>query len=344
MNRKSMVWLLALVSLLSTVAFAAPKKKGAVTIKLGTLAPKDSSFHKILQQMGQKWSNAPDGGVTLKIYPGGVRGGEAAMVREMRNGVLDAALLTVAGLSEIDESVEALQSMPMMFRSLDEVDYIGEKLRPRLEKKLRDKGFVVLTWGDAGWVRFFSKEPVIHPADLRKLKLFTWSGDAQAVDIYKAAGYRPVPLETSDILLGLRNGMIQAVPMPPYVALTTQVYDPAPHMLELNWAPLVGGLVVRAESWDKLTPAAQTALFRAAAEAGQQVKTRNRAESDQAVVEMVKRGLKVHKVTPEVEGEWRKVAEGVYDQIRGKIVPADLFDEVKRLLGEYRVPKKAAAK
>jgi TRAP-type C4-dicarboxylate transport system substrate-binding protein len=39
------------------------------------------------------------------------------------------------------------------------VDYVREKMRPAMEKKFLDKGFVVLAWGDAGWVRFFSKEP-----------------------------------------------------------------------------------------------------------------------------------------------------------------------------------------
>ena len=51
---------------------------------------------------------------------------------------------------------------------------------------------------------------------------------------------------------------------------------------------------------------------------------------------MVKRGLVVQKVTPEVEAEWRAVVEKVQDQIRGKIVPADMFDEAQRLLKEYR--------
>ena len=343
MNRRFLMSCL-IAALMPVLAIAAPKEKAAATLKLGTVAPRDSSFHKILQTMGEKWKAAPDGGVALKIFPGGVRGGEAVMVREMRNRVLDAALLTVAGLSEIDESVEALQSMPMMFRSLEEVDYIGEKLRPRLEKKLREKGFVVLFWADTGWVRFFSKEPVIRPADLKKLKLFTWAGDTRQVDIYKAAGYHPVPLETSDILTGLRTGMITAVPLPPYVALTAQVHDPAPNMLELNWAPLVGGLVVTERAWNKLTPAQQIALAKAAAEAGLQMKARNRQESDLAVTAMTKRGLKVQRVSPEVEAEWRKAAEAAYPQIRGKIVPADLFDEVQRHLREFRAAPKKAAK
>lgn len=52
-----------------------------------------------------------------------------------------------------------------------------------------------------------------------------------------------------------------------------------------------------------------------------------------------KNGLKVQAATPDVETEWRKLAEGLYPQIRGKIVPADIFDEVVRLLQEYRKGK-----
>jgi len=36
------------------------------------------------------------------------------------------------------------------------------------------------------------------------------------------------------------------------------------------------------------------------------------------------------------EEEWRAVIEKVQDQIRGKIVPADVFDEAQRFVKEYR--------
>jgi TRAP-type transport system periplasmic protein len=41
-------------------------------------------------------------------------------------------------------------------------------------------------------------------------------------------------------------------------------------------------------------------------------------------------------MTPALEAQWRTLFEGVYPQIRGKLVPADVFDEVQRLLKEYR--------
>jgi TRAP-type transport system periplasmic protein len=77
-------------------------------------------------------------------------------------------------------------------------------------------------------------------------------------------------------------------------------------------------------------------MAKAAVEAGEQIKAKSREESNQAVETMKKRGLRVHAVTPEIEAAWRKAAEEVYPKIRGTIVPADMFDEVRRLLQEFR--------
>ncbi len=318
--------------------------EGAVRVKLATLAPRGTSLHKVLQEMGEKWRHAPEGGVEIIIYPDGVMGGEAEMVRRMRVGQLQAAMLSVEGLSEIDKSVTAIQNMPFTFRSLDEVAYVREKLRPVLEKRLLDKGFVALFWGDIGWVRFFSKEAAVHPADFKKMKLFTWAGDNEQVELMKSLGFQPVPLETNDILPGLQTGLINAVPTAPLYALAGQFYGPCSHMLEVNYAPLGGATVITKKAWDLIPPATRESLLKAAAEAGEQVTTKSRAESDAAVEAMKKRGLKVHTVSPQVEAEWRQLAAQAYPKIRGQLIPAEVFDEVERRLGEYRTAGGGARK
>jgi TRAP-type C4-dicarboxylate transport system substrate-binding protein len=294
--------------------------------------------------MGQQWRQAPGGGVTLIIYAGSSMGGEADIVRRMRQGQLQAAMLSVVGLSDIDKSVTALSFMPMMFRSMEEVDYIREQLRPDLDKRLLEKGFVALFWGDTGWVRLFSKEPVVRPADLKKLRLFVWAGDNYQIDLMKAVGFQPIPLEISDILPGLQTGLISAVPMPPFHALATQVYGPAPYMLELNWVPLMGATVITSKAWESLPAASREALKKAAEEAGVQMRARGRQEAVESVQTMTKRGLKIHTVSPEVEAEWRRLAEDVYPKIRGSIVPADMFDKVRGLLADYRAGRGKPAK
>src|SRR5215472_19274605 len=94
-------------------------------LKLGTIAPGGSTYHKSLQAMGEQWRQASGGKVQLTIFPNGTQGGEADMVGLMQTGNLDAGLLTAVGLSEIEPAVIGLQSMPMAFQNLDEVDYVG---------------------------------------------------------------------------------------------------------------------------------------------------------------------------------------------------------------------------
>jgi TRAP-type C4-dicarboxylate transport system substrate-binding protein len=308
----------------------------AMRVRLGTLAPKGSSYVKHLQALGEKWRQAPAGGVLLTIYPDGTMGSESDMVRRMRLGQLQAGMLTAVGLAQIEPAVAGLQNLPMMFRSLEEVDHIGETLQPRLEKRLEGKGFVVLFWGDSGWVRFFSKQPIIRPEDLRKAKLFVWTRSATDVDTYRSLGVNPVPLETVDILPSLQTGLTDAVPLPPSIALASQVDRAAPHMLDLPYAPLVGAAVMVKKTWDAIPLEARDTLLKVAAEAGKLIKADGRRESVESVEAMRKRGLQVHPVPPDAEAEWRRTMEAAYPTIRGPIVPADIFDEVVKELQAYR--------
>ncbi len=325
--------------LLLALAMAAPAvhaAAGTIRLKLGTLAPAGTSYHKALQAMGEKWRKASDGAVQLVIFPGGTQGSEADMVGLMQTGNLDAGLLTTGGLAEIDTGALATQVMPLFFRNLDELDYVTEKLRPQLDARLLAKGYVVLFWCDSGWVRFFSKSPILHPDDLRKLKLYSGSDSAAAYDLWKANGFQPVSLDATGIPQGLLSGTISAVPTVPIFALAAQLDSQAKYMLDLKWGPLVGAAVVQKKAWDRVPAGVRDTFLKIAAETGQQVTAAGRAENDAAVAALVKRGLVVQKVTPEVEAEWRAMVDKMQDRIRGKIVPADLFDEAQRFIKEYR--------
>jgi TRAP-type C4-dicarboxylate transport system substrate-binding protein len=321
-------------ALASVSALAAPK------MKLGTLVPDGTSPHKSLMRMAETWRKESGGTADLTIFANGKQGGEAEMVSLMQLNSLQLALLSAVGLAEIELGVTGLQNIPMGFRSLEEVDYVGEKLRPMLEERLAKKGFVVLFWSDAGWVRFFANKPVTRPDDLKKLKLFTWSGSPATVEVYKSAGFNAVPLETADIVPSLQTGLIDAAPAPPFFAMAAQIDTRAPNMVEVNWAPMVGALVIRKETWEKIPADIRLKLLSAATKAGKEIKAASRLESNESVAAMEKRGLKVTKITPEIEAEWRTAAEAVYPKIRGKLVPEDIFDQTMKLLQEYRSQKK----
>src|SRR2546425_4994690 len=264
-------WVALVLGLLFSVndAFAA----APIKVRLGTLAPKGSSYTKHLQVMGEAWRQAPGGGALLTIYPDGTMGSEADMVRRMRLGQLQAAMVTASGLSEIEPGVAGLQAMPKVFRTLEEVDFIEEKMEPMLEKRLQAKGFIVLFWSDNGFVRFFSKQPVVAPDDLRKTKLFVAASRPDELEIYRSVGCNPVPLEVADILPSLQTGLIDCVCLPPAIALAIQLDSIAPHMLDMNWVPLVGAAIITKKTWDTIPPETQAVVRKTALEDGKLIKS-----------------------------------------------------------------------
>lgn len=313
---------------------------GAQQLRIGTLAPKNSIYHQQLMELGEAWRTAQGGDAKYRVYPDGSQGGETDMARRMRIGQLQGALLSVVGLREIEPSISALQTMPLLFRSWEEVDYVREKLRVGMEQKFLEKGFVVLAWGDAGWVRFFSKEAALRPDDYKKMKFFAWGAESEQQEIMKNLGYTPVPLETSDILPSIQTGMINAVPSTPYFALASQIYMTAPNMLEINWAPIVGALVVTEKAWKEMSPAAQQALRQAGEKAGLVMRTQARREVDESVAAMVRRGLKINRPDEAQMKEWQALVDALYPRIRGRMVPEETFDAVMMHLKAYRSGKR----
>ncbi len=311
----------------------------AVQLRIGSLVPKNSLYHQSLLELGESWRAAQGGSARFVVFTDGSQGGEAEIARRMRIGQLQGALMSVVGLREIEPSVAALQTLPLLFRDWEEVDHVREKMRPAMEQRFLAKGFVIVGWGDAGWVRFFSKEPAFRPDDFKRMKFFAWGSEPEQQAIMKSLGYTPVPLETADILPALQTGMINVVPSTPYFALAGQVFNTAPNMLEINWAPIVGALVVTQRAWEAMSPAGQQALRSAGERAGVQMRAQARKEVDEAVAAMRQRGLVVNRPNAEQMREWNALAESLYPRIRGAMVPAETFDEVFMHLKAFRTAR-----
>ena len=322
----------------AATAFAAAAEP--VTIKLATLVPDGSVWDKILKGMGAEWSQGTQGRVQLRIYPGGVAGDEPDIVRKMRIGQIQAAALTSAGLSAIDPSFKIF-SLPMFYDSYDELHAVLAKLEPTLKQRLEAKGFVLLNWGHGGWVYFFTKQPVQSVDELKKTKMFVWAGDESMVALWKTNGYHPVPLAATDILTGLQTGMIDAYPTTPLLALTLQWYRATPNMVGIGLAPLVGGLVVTKQAWDKIAPADRSALLTACHEAEAKLMTDVPQQDTTAIDEMRKRGLNVTSISPAVAQGWRTAAQTFAVSMRNSASVPEVLDQAERERDAYR--KRAGA-
>ena len=229
-------------------------------------------------------------------------------------------------------------------RRSTELYYVLEKMRPRLESSLEAKGFVVLNWADGGWVHFFAQKPVATPDDLKTAKMFVWAGDATSLDLWKSAGFNPVPLPATEIATALQTGLVNALGCPPQVAVISQYYNYAKNMTDLPWQLLLGATVINKSVWDRIPADVRPALLQAARESGARLQEEIRKSGDRDVEAMRKRGLNVVPVGAATREQWRRMAEGLYPRIRGTIVPAEAFDEALRFRDEYRKSHPAGAR
>lgn len=306
-----------------------------VLVKLGTLAPEGSSWHDLLLEMKQEWKRLSNGEVDLRLYAGGVLGDEGEMVRKMQRRGLDAVALSGAGLGRVHPSFDCL-NIPLAFASHEELDAVRDAVSPRLERDVEAAGFKVLNWSDAGWVYFFTKTPVRTPDDLRRLKLWTSSGDPASEALYKDLGLKVVPLPATDMLTSLQTGLIEAVDVPPLFALLDRSYQQAPHMLDLRFAALPAATVISASAWNRIPEALRPKLLAAARAAGLKYQQEIRRSGEEAIAAMKERGLDVVTLDAAGVAAWEREACDAYPKLRARLASPELFDEVLRLRDEYR--------
>lgn len=339
MLKRSLSLSLAAVSFVASVVLlsAAP-----VTIKLATLAPANTTWHKALLDMGDTWTKTTEGRVKMTVYAGGSQGDESSTLKMMRPGVdtLQAGLYTAGGLAQIDEGFNVFV-MPFFYESDEEELAVQNKLSPLLEQRLQAKGYRLLNWGTGGWVQMFSKKPLKTLEDVKGAKLFTSKGDDRMVQFYASNGFHPVALLPSDIpaQLKLSTGLIDTAPYPPYIALTLQVFRDAKYMLDVHAAPFVGATIISNDSWKKISADDQAKVMTAAKAMETRIRAEGPKQDADSLTAMQARGLEVIKPDAKTSADFRAAASKLNTAMRGNMVPADIYDLAVATRDAYRKSK-----
>ena len=306
----------------------------ALTIKLGSLAPAGSPWELGLKRMAAEWERISGGTVTMKIYSGGVAGDEVDMVRKIRIGTLNAALITVSGLQGIFNGVKTL-SYPLLLHSDEELAYVLDRMKPFFDAQLEKRGFKSVMWSPGGWVYLFSRAPVVTPDDLRRQKLWVWSGNPDEIQAYQNAGFQTVTLASTELMTSLQGGMLDALVTSPLVAASGQFFGIAGNMSALKLGPLWGAAVVSTKTWAEVPVDMQPKLVEAAQKIFDSLLPDLVKADGEAVAVMQKYGLKIHAVTPQAQAEWTGVLQKTFAGLVGKLYDRDSFLMAKRYLDEY---------
>jgi TRAP-type C4-dicarboxylate transport system substrate-binding protein len=130
--------------------------------------------------------------------------------------------------------------------------------------------------------------------------------------------------------------MIDAVPSPPYGAVALQFFSATPYMLDVSVAPLIGATVVSKAAWNRLSAEDKTAVTTAAGAMQKRVMADVARVDADAVAAMKKAKLTVTTLDAKAKSEFQQAAAQMVPSLRGRIVPADIYDMAVKARDAFR--------
>jgi len=331
------------VAVVFACAWARPAAGDSQQFRMATLAPTGSPWMEVLERAAAEIAEQTDKRVTVKYYPGGQQGDERDYVRKIKLGQLDGAALTSAGLSQIDPSIRVLE-LPMLFETLDELDYVATKVWPYFQKKFEKHGFRLAERGEIGWIHFFSKNKVTSMAELRKQKLWTLNDDPLASSISSKLKLNGVPLSVPEVDAALTSGKIDACFSSPLGAIALQWYTKVKYMSGTPMVFAIGATVISLEAVKKVSESDRKIIDSIAKRSQKKARTVIRKANEDARKTIARKGITVVDVPKAMLDDLASIAADVQKEMTGKVFSQDELDMVIKYRDEYRAKRTASAK
>ncbi|MDV7104637.1 TRAP transporter substrate-binding protein [Vibrio sp. TH_r3] len=249
-------------ALVASVSFSA---MAATTLKLSHNQDRNHPVHKSMQYMADQVKEYTDGEVRIRIYPNGQLGTQRESMELLQNGALDIAKSNASEMESFEPAYGAF-NIPYIFRDREHYyramsGEVGQKI---LDASY-DKGFVGLTYYDAGARSFYASKAITSPADLAGLKVRVQPSPT-AVQMIKLMGGSPTPLAYGELYTALQQGVVDGAENNP-TALTTARHGEVAKVFSQDEHTMIPDvLVISSKVWDDLGDDYQKILKKAAKE------------------------------------------------------------------------------
>ena len=323
-------WMTALL----VVAAADPSL--AAEIKIASIAPDGSEWMREMRAGGERVRDLTEGRVVLKFYPGGVMGNDAQVLRKIRIGQLQGGAFTAGGLGERYPALN-LYGIPLLFNSLEEVDYVRARIDPKLAAGLADAGFISVGFSEGGFANLMANEPIRSVDDLRRKKIWVPDGDQISYLAMEALGLSPVFLPATDVLTGLQTGLLDVVAASPVAALVLQWHTKVKHRTELPVTYSMGVFAIEARAMQALGAEDQRVVRDVMGDVMLGIDRTSREDNRRAAEVLTNAGVHPVAVNDADIDNLRRTIETIYPELRQRSdIDVAMLDELLAVLAEYR--------
>lgn len=327
--KKNGFWIPFMVLFIVGIAFSAQAK---TVLKAGHISPKMSNEGKAADRFAELVAQKTKGEITIEMYPSEQLGKAVAMIDSTIIGNQD---IYVGGNVEFERFSPGLKVLGLNYSVRDQAHFRKVLASPIWKEvfidPLEKAGLKVL---DSDWERgpfrvLVSKRPVKSCEDLKGLRLRiapldTWRRS------WTALGCNVVVLPWTDVYLGLKQGMVEAVTAPFDLLYSMKFTEIAKYVARTDeyWGLLT--VVINKKTFENLKPEYQKALIEAADEAGKYYMELGE-KSVKEDLEKMKKEHNIEYVVLDTKPCAEKMQPVIRELEKEGFIPAGLYDKIQAI-------------
>lgn len=294
-----------------------------------------------ITQGGQKFADLvaqkSGGKMMVKLFPGGVLGGDVQVLSAVQGGTIDMTSMN-SGILQGQVKEYAVVDFPFLFNDPKEADTIMDgPVGKQLADKLPEKGLVHLTYYELGFRNLTnSKRPIKTAEDIAGLKIRVIQSPIY-IDTFTALGGNAVPMPFPEVYTALEQKTIDGQENPftvieankfqevqKYLAGTRHIYNPQ-------------SFVMSKKTWDRLNKEEQDILL-AAAKESQAFQRKVSRDAQEVALAYLKKTMQYDELPPAEVAKVRTKLKPVIDKYSAN-VGADFAKQVYAEIDKVRSGK-----
>jgi TRAP-type C4-dicarboxylate transport system substrate-binding protein len=308
----------------------------ATDFKIATIAPEGTTWMRQMRDGAKEIKTRTDGRVNFKFYGGGVMGNDKKVLRKIRIGQLHGGLFTPSSMADVYPDMQ-LYGLPLVFNTVEEVEYVRQRMDPILKQGLEDAGFVSFGWAYGGFARIMSNIPVTGVESLQGRKVWVPEGDLITYSAMAALGLSPVTLPMTDVMTGLQTGLIEIIGSSPVGAVVMQWHTKVKYITDVPLIYLMGYMVVGKQYFDKISGPDQQVVREVFGRVYQDFDRQNKLDDSEAFKALIDSGLQIVNPDESEIASWRKPVQASNQDLADRgVISQELLDQMLAYIAGYR--------
>jgi len=331
-------------SLAILLAVSLPLSAQAITLKIATLAPYGTHWMPQMRAGAAEIEKRTEGRVKFKYYPGGVMGSDKSVLRKIRVGQLQGGAVTPGAIASVYPSAN-IYSVPLLFSSYDEMNYVRERMDKEIVAGIEKNGFVTFGLSDGGFAYLMSNEPVSSVKDLQGKKVWIPEDDKITLAVFQDMGITPVQLPISDVYTGLQTGLIDTVGISPIGAVAFQWHTKTKYLTDIPLLYLNGLMIVSKKAFNTIKPADQKIVREVYGKVFEKLNVQNQKDNIAAKAALRNQGITFVSINQSERAVMQKhIDSATVGLVKEGAFNGKLLESIKKVRDGYRANHRTASR